>query len=43
MKRDDLIAFAIGTIMGAAVSAAYADQQLAPAPDNLQARSSVRA
>ena len=37
MKRNNLIALAVGTIMGAALSAAYADQQLAPAPDNQQA------
>src|SRR5215831_10010739 len=34
MKRNNLIAIAVGTIMGAALSSAYADQQLAPTSDN---------
>src|SRR5215469_6228672 len=34
MKRNNLIAIAVGAIMGAALSSAYADQQLAPSSDN---------
>jgi len=36
MKRNNLIAIAVGTIMGAALSSAYADEPPAPAPDNRQ-------
>src|SRR5215470_2017667 len=34
MKRNNLIAIAVGAIVGAALSSAYADQQLAPTSDN---------
>ena len=37
MKRNKLIAIAVGAIMGAALSAAYADQPPAPGSDNPQA------
>jgi hypothetical protein len=37
MKRNNFIAVAVGTIMGAALSSAYADEQFAPTPDNQQA------
>src|SRR5689334_7452334 len=37
MKRNNLIAIAVGTVMSAALSTAYADGQLAPAPDDQQA------
>src|SRR5262249_4661513 len=34
MKRNNLIAIAVGAIMGAALSSVYADEQLAPSSDN---------
>jgi hypothetical protein len=37
MKRNNLIAIAVGTILGTALSAAYADDRVAPTPDNQQA------
>ena len=37
MKRNNLIAIVVGTILGAALSAAYADDRSAPAPDDQQA------
>ena len=37
MKRNKLIAIAVGTIMGAALSSAYADQPPVPAPNSPQA------
>ena len=36
MKRNNIIAIAVGTIMGAALSAAYADEQFELTPDNQQ-------
>jgi len=37
MKRSNLIAIAVGTIMGAGLSSAYADQQPQLTPDSQQA------
>ena len=37
MKRKNLIAIAVGTIMGAALSSAYAGQTPVPDPDDQQA------
>ena len=37
MKRNQLIAIAVGAVMSAALSSAYADPPLAPTPGNQQA------